>query len=84
MPFLARMEKDMYNQIGLPDRIFILQADFSVLRKRKDNLGEHQHLAKSRAVNNIGATECIVPVNVDRPYEDVLAELKRAIWRVLS
>ncbi|HOD72520.1 MAG TPA: hypothetical protein PKO27_15955 [Deltaproteobacteria bacterium] len=84
MPFLARLEKCMYDRIGLPDRIFVLKADFSVLRRRKDNLEERQHLEKSRAVNSIGPTECIVPINVDRPYEDVLMDLKRAIWSLLE
>ncbi|HOO44652.1 MAG TPA: hypothetical protein PLM29_00380 [Deltaproteobacteria bacterium] len=83
MPFLAALEKSTYDQIGLPERIFVLQADFSVLRKRKDDLDEQQHIRKVEAVNTLKPTECIIPINVNRPYEDVLMELKNEIWRLL-
>ena len=82
-PALAALEKSTYDRIGLPDRIFMLQADFSVLRKRKDNLDEHQHIRKVTAVNAVKPTECIMPIMVNRPYEDVLMVLKREIWRLL-
>ncbi|MBN2298596.1 MAG: hypothetical protein JXM72_08375 [Deltaproteobacteria bacterium] len=83
MPFAVNLEKSTYDQIGLPDRIFALQADFPALRKRKDNLDEQQHIKKVEAVNALKPSECIMPINVNRPYEDVLKDLKREIWRLL-
>ena len=84
MPRAARIEKDLYDLIGLPDRVFVLQSDFTTLRARKSNLDERQHRQKVAAVNAVAASERLVPVDVNRPYQDVLMDLKREIWRLLS
>lgn len=84
MPWAARMEKDLYDRIGPPDIIFVLQADYSTLRARKDNLDEQQHRQKAAAVNAVEPSDRVIPVDVGRPYQDVLLDLKREIWRALS
>jgi len=80
---LACLEEKYYSKIDLPDMIFILQADVEELRKRKVDLDFSNHKRKAAAVNAVNGQEHILPIDANRPYDDVLLEIKRKIWEVL-
>jgi hypothetical protein len=56
----------------------------SAAKTKKTTAEEARHLEKSRAVNMVGPKPRMHhAVNVDRPYQDILMDLKREIWRLL-
>ena len=80
---LANVEQYYYSQIGLPDKIFVLQTDIDELRKRKQDLDISMHLIKADAVNSIEESPAMCLINANRPYSKVLLELKCRIWDML-
>ena len=80
---LSEWEKNFYNQIHNPDRVFVLQVDISELRKRKTDLPLHTHQQKVAAVNNIKGADNVILINANVPYDDVLLQVKREIWQAI-
>ena len=80
---LAEREDQYYSQIGLPDKIFILKTEINDLRKRKKDLDISIHIMKADAVNSIEESSIIRLINANRPYPEVLLELKCMIWDML-
>ena len=80
---LADLEKYYYSQIGLPDKVFVLQTDIDELRKRKKDLDISIHIMKANAVNSIEESSIIRLINANRPYPEVLLKLKCMIWDML-
>ena len=80
---LADVEQYYYSQIGLPDKIFVLQTDIDELRKRKQDLDISMHLIKADAVNSIEGSPAMRLINANRSYSKVLLELKCRIWDIL-
>ena len=76
-------EEGYYSKIGLPDMVFVLQADVKELRKRKADLDLSSHEKKAVAVNSVNAQDHIVPVDANRPYEEVLLEIKHRVWEAI-
>ena len=79
----ADFEQNYYSQIGLPDKVFVLKTDINELRKRKKDLDISTHLMKADAVNSIRESTDICLINANRPYREVLQELKCRIWELL-
>ena len=81
--YLAEREDQYYSQIGLPDNVFILKTEIDELRKRKKDLDISIHRMKANAVNSIEESSIIRLINANRPYPQVLLELKCMIWDML-
>jgi thymidylate kinase len=80
---LAGRERALYARIGPPDRTFVLRADLEVLRRREPRVEPGIHARKALAVNALEDSEVRSVVDANRPYEDVLLDLKRRIWALL-
>ncbi|MBK9055282.1 MAG: hypothetical protein IPL78_31605 [Chloroflexi bacterium] len=81
---LAQMEEGFYQQIQRPDYLFVLQVTPEVALKRKPEHNPHLLNAKSQALASLatnGAT--IIEIQTDRPMEQVLLEVKTALWQRL-
>ena len=81
---LANLEQHYYSQIGLPDKVFVLQTDIDELRKRKKDLDISLHIMKANAVNSIEELSNMRLINANRPYPEVLLELKNMIWYAMT
>jgi hypothetical protein len=81
--YFSRIERYYYGKIIFPDRVFVLQVSVQELRRRKNNLDLSVHRMKAKAVNSIKANGRVILLNANRPYTDVLLELKRRIWEIL-
>jgi hypothetical protein len=79
----AAQEERLYDQIVTADPVFLLEADFDVLLTRRPDEDRSRLDAKAAAVKTAAATGRYRPVAADRPYEDVLIDLKRRIWPLL-
>jgi len=79
----AAREEAFYARIGLPSRVWVLRTDLEVLRARKPGLNPVLHGHKASAVNAIGPTELFAIVDGERPYQEVLLDLKRRLWSLL-
>lgn len=80
----ADREKMIYLALNQPDKIFVLQVDIDELRKRKTDLPLEDHIIKAEAVNAIqDNNHNIVLINANKPYDEVLLEIKRKIWAEL-
>ncbi len=81
--YFSRMETRYYDRIIHPDRIFVLQIAIEDLRRRKNDLDITTHKIKNNAVNAVKENERFIQINANRPYSEVLLELKRRIWEIL-
>jgi thymidylate kinase len=81
---LIKKENLIYRTFNQPDRIFVLQVDIDELRRRKTDLPLDDHIIKANAVNALkGNEDNITLINANKPYDEVLLELKRRIWSEL-
>ena len=81
--FFSKIELNYYEKLLCPDRLFILQADINELRFRKDDLPLEYHKMKADAVNALKADMQTVLINANKPYSDVLLEVKKNIWELI-
>ena len=79
----VQQEEHFYNSIELPDRIFVLQVDIDELRKRKTDLDLAAHKLKAQAVNALEASDIVVLINANKPYDQVKLEIQQLIWNQL-
>jgi hypothetical protein len=79
----AAREEAIYARIGMPSRVLVLRTGLESLRARKPGLDPAAHERKVAAVNAIGPTEPFALVDGERPYEEVLLDLKRRVWSLL-
>lgn len=79
----AKREADIYNLIEESDIIFALQVDLEELRQRKTDLDIETHTVKANAVNSLEASDTLVLIDANRPYDEVLLDLKRKIWQAM-
>lgn len=77
------IEKNYYERIQTPDHVFVLQADIEELRKRKTDLEYATHRIKAQAVNGIKESAHIHLIDANRPYSEVVLDVKREIWKTL-
>ena len=80
---LAGRERALYARIGPPDRAFVLRTDLAVLRRREPRVEPGIHARKAQVVNALEDSPVRSVVDGNRPYEDVLLDLKRRIWALL-
>ncbi len=87
--FFVRREKRLYARFGPPDQLVILDVTPEVSAKRKPDHSLETIQAKKRAIEKLetnlkaSSTTNWTKLNVDRPLEEVLLQLKRKIWGVL-
>jgi hypothetical protein len=63
--------------------VFLLETDSDTLHARRLHEDRARLDAKAAAVRTAAASGRYQPVAADRPYEDVLLDLKRRIWALL-
>ena len=80
---LRLIEESYYDAIELPDKIVVLQVHIDELRRRKSDIELDKHELKAEAVNRIVTTDVISVVDANRPYDEVLLQVKTQIWNAL-
>lgn len=84
---LTQMEANLYASIDSPERLFILHVSPEVSQARKPEHKPASIHAKSRALAGLMQTGTangeITHVQADLPLEQVLCEVKTALWRLL-
>jgi thymidylate kinase len=80
---LRKAEEACYTDLRFPDLAIVLQVDIEELRRRKTDLPRAAHEVKASAVNAIRPREGLVTIDANRPYAEVLLEVKRRIWQAL-
>ena len=80
---LRKSEEACYADLRFPDLAIVLQVDIEELRRRKTDLPRSLHEIKASAVNAIRPRERLVTIDANRPYADVLLEVKRLVWQAL-
>ena len=79
----ADREEQLYLLFRSPTKVFVLKASIAVLRKRRNDLNPVSHNIKAEAVNSIEESHEICAIDANRPYDEVLIDLKRKIWELL-
>ena len=80
---LSEQEESYYAKIQLPSKVFVLQTRVDRLRERKGDVELRVHEAKARAVDALEDSHVIDVIDGNRPYSDVLLDVKRRIWESL-
>jgi len=80
---LRAAEEACYADLRFPDLAIVLQVDIEELRRRKTDLPRALHEMKATAVNGIRSRDGLVTIDANRPYAEVLLEVKRLIWQTL-
>jgi thymidylate kinase len=88
--FLARMERALYDKIRPPEYLAILDVSPEVSLQRKPDHKQDVVQAKSQLIRQLTALAesesrglRSIRLNADRPYEEVLLQLKRSVWEIL-
>jgi deoxyadenosine/deoxycytidine kinase len=79
----SKIELNYYEKILCPDMLFIMQADIKELRRRKDDLPLEYHKIKADAVNSLKSDLQTALIDANKPYSDVLLEVKKNIWELI-
>ncbi|WP_299701296.1 hypothetical protein [uncultured Pontibacter sp.] len=82
----SRMEMRMFDQVAelAPDIVIKLNVKPEVAMERKPEHDKSKILQKCDALSNINFKNTkVINVDSNRPYEQVLAEVKNEIWRLL-
>lgn len=80
----AIREEEYYSKFPQPDKIFVLQTDINELRKRKADLDINEHKKKADAINKMQNSENICIINGNKPYQNVLLDIKKKIWNIID
>lgn len=83
IPALAKAEEGYYAKIPYPTKAFVLQVSIEELRRRKRDLSLATHKVKADAVNALAECEHISLIDANRPYPDVMLDVKRQIWALI-
>jgi thymidylate kinase len=81
---LATRERSLYETIDTPDCVIVLDATLATLRARKPETPADEHRAKALAVSALASTGAHDVIDAERPYDEVLREAKRVVWRFIS
>lgn len=81
---LSRVEQAYYEQIGSPDRLYVLDAEMQTLLRRKQDMPQTLLADRVVAIRRLGACGGVVVVDANRDYNDVLLDLKSHIWDSLQ
>jgi thymidylate kinase len=86
----ASAEQSIYRQIGPPEHYVLLNVSPDVSLQRKPDHDRTAVTAKARFLNQFAValereadSVNLVPINADRPFEEVVRQLKTAVWQVL-
>lgn len=81
---LITQEEAFYSRIGLPTQVFVLATHFDELRRRKGGqIKPEYHRQKSEAINAMKASPKMSLIDGNRPYPEVLLDVKQRIWGFL-
>jgi thymidylate kinase len=83
--FLARLEKQMYRQVSLPDLVICLSVPVEVAIQRNRTRGkeepeEYVRFRHSQTSNPDFGDAPVCRIDTDRPLDQTILEVKRAIW----
>jgi len=81
--YCSKLESSYYDRLCETDHKYVLQVSIDELRKRKTDLNFKTHEKKATAVNAISSDKHTTLIKADKPYSDVLLEIKRSIWNKL-
>ncbi|MCU7904529.1 MAG: hypothetical protein KZQ76_01520 [Candidatus Thiodiazotropha sp. (ex Epidulcina cf. delphinae)] len=81
--YMADLERENYNRIAKPDRIYVLKVALEELRNRKNDLDYETHKKKAEAVNSIVKTDTVEIIDANLPYDEIQLILKAKIWASL-
>jgi thymidylate kinase len=82
----ARLEQHQFNQVknSGPDLVFRLQVSPKTASERKPDHDAEQLKMKSESINKFVLPEAVlIDIDTDQPYQQVLLNIKRTIWRYL-
>jgi thymidylate kinase len=81
---MARIEQNVYKKIHPPDHIFILQVSPKVSLQRKPEHDPKMIETKSRVLQQMDTQGLhVTRFDADQPFEQVLLEIKTALWQLL-
>jgi thymidylate kinase len=81
---LSATEQDIYRKIRPPDHIFVLHVSPEVSQRRKPDHNPEMIEAKSQALKQMERQGLhVIDVNADQPFEQVLLQIKTALWQFL-
>ena len=81
---LSGMEQDIYRKIRPPDHIFVLHVSPEVSQRRKPDHAPEMIEAKSQALIKMDRQGLhVIDVDADQPFEQVLLQIKTALWQFL-
>jgi gluconate kinase len=81
---LSKMERDIYRKICPPDHIFVLHVSPEVSQRRKPDHDPEMIEVKSQALKQMERQGLhVIDVNADQPFEQVLLQIKTALWQFL-
>ena len=81
---LSGMEQDIYRKICPPDHIFVLHVSPEVSQRRKPDHAPEMIEAKSQALKQMERQGLhVIDVDADQPFEQVLLQIKTALWQFL-
>jgi len=81
---LSKKEQDLYRKIRPPDHIFVLHVSPEVSQRRKPDHDPEMIQAKSQALRQMERQGLhIIDVDADQPFEQVLLQIKTALWQLL-
>lgn len=81
---LAAAEERVYQRIPPPDHVFVLHVSPEVSQARKPEHRRERIEAKSQAISAIARDELnMTDIDADQPLEQVLLQIKSALWRLL-
>jgi thymidylate kinase len=82
--FSSQIEQSFYRAIRPPDHLFVLQVSPEVSAKRKPDHDRQVVEAKALALKNASWNGwCMTEINADQPLDQVLLQIKTAIWNLL-
>ncbi|RPI35099.1 MAG: hypothetical protein EHM70_00725 [Chloroflexota bacterium] len=81
---MAQVEAGIYRQIEPPDHVFVLHVSPGISQERKPEHRRDWIEAKSQALSQVGAGNVAhTEIDADQPLDQVLLQVKSALWRLL-
>jgi thymidylate kinase len=81
---LARAEAGVYRQIQPPDHVILLQVSPAISQRRRPEDNEANLAAKAGAIDGIKPDGFeLTVIKAEQPLEDVLAQVKPVLWKLL-
>lgn len=81
--FWATKEKNYYEKMTVPDKVFLLKVSLAEARRRKNDISIDAHKIKIAAINSIVENSLITIVDANRSYDELSIDMKRKIWESL-